>query len=397
MSTEILQANKNWLIWARKSAHFDKRTVAKKMRVNEEKINEWEKTGQLTYSQLTKLSELYKISLHLFFNGNNPVYEKDITDFRSQNNKSVEITPQIIFEIRNVKHKREILLDIEEEDEDFNISEFKLKDSHYENKNDIIKIIEKSLDLSNAKRTTYSLNHWIYFIEKLGVLVFQFYNISPKDLRGYAIYYDKLPIIGINHQETEDAKKFTLFHELTHLIIKKEGLSNLNSYYINNQIEVECNAIAAESILPSNLIKEKVKNKSVDYLMNDSYITNLSKNFKVSKEVIVRKFLTLNLISKDDYEKYKDNINKYIFQEKNKSQKSKKNKKNKTSVKIDKSKIYQKKAKQIITQNGDYYIQSLIYAYNNDIISSLDFARILDTSINVVKVIIQIMTEKWGQ
>lgn len=395
MSTEILQTNKNWLIWARKSAHFDKKTVANRANVSKEKLEKWEHTGQLTYPQLLKLSKIYQISPHLFFNGNDPVYEQDIYDFRSKNNKPVEISPKIIFELRNAKSKRQNLLDIEKENNDFIIPPFKLKDIKCKTETEAIEIIEDALNMNNAKRTERNLDYWIKCIEELGILVFQFYDISPEDLRGYVLYYDKLPIIGINHREIENARKFTLFHELVHLLYKKEGLSNLSEYKMNNNTEVKCNKIAAELIFPSDLLKKWIEDKPKEKCMDDSFIKQLSKRYKVSQEVIVRKYLLLNKISNEDYKDYKKQIDNYIFpQNKNKHEYTPKNIKNNEKKKKGSSQYSQRDATKTITKNGEYYINFLLYAYENDLISDIDFARYLNIPLNASYLIIKNMYER---
>lgn len=399
MSTEILQANKNWLIWARKSVNYDKEAVAQKMHINKEKINNWENTGEITYSQLMKFSEICKIAPHMFFNSNDPIDEKPIIDFRTLKNKKIEISPQIIFEIRNAKNKRETLLDIEEEIEDFHIEKFKLKDYNCKNKEEVINILDNVLEMSNAKRSHKNLDYWINEIEKLGILIFQFYGIPPEDLRGYVLYYEKLPIIGINHKETEKSRKFTLFHELAHLLLKKEGLSNLNTYNLKDNTEIQCNYIAGELLVPNKDIKYIVETENIKNFIDSRLIKNLSKRYNVSEEVIVRKFLILNYIDSKDYQNYKNDLDKYLLPKQNKKSKNqnKKTKKDISPEEKQKRKIENNKkiAKKTITENGDYYINSLIYAYQNNILTLLDIARNLDVSLNIVKSILQIMNEKW--
>ena len=395
MSTELIQANKNWLIWARESAHYKKETVARKMRIKEETLDNWEKTGQIDYAQLIKLSKIYHISPHMFFNGNDPEEEKIPTDFRTIKNKEANITPEIIFEIRNAKERRDILLDIEEEDEDFTIPEFKLKEYDVNSVDEAIDIISNFIRLNTVRREKFEIEDWIAEVEKLGILVFQFYGIPPKDLRGYAIYYNKLPIIGINHQESVNAKKFTLFHELAHLLLKKEGLSNFYSLNIKNATEVKCNAIAGEILIPSNVIKREVENKNIIDFTNEKTINELSKKYKVSDEVIVRKFLNENFITRKEYEKFKDKLNKFVFDSPYKKQhkNTTRIKKELTPEEIKENKINNDKkiARRMLTENGKYYINSLLYAYMNDIITDLDFARNLDVSLRVVKFITQMM------
>ena len=398
MATEVIQANKNWLIWARESVNYDKKTVAHKMKIKEETLDAWEKTGQLKYADILELSKIYHISPHMFFNGKDPENEKQIADFRTFQNEKAKPSPNIVFELRNAKNKRETLLDIEEEDDDFILPEFKLRNTSCKNEAEAIQIINNILEMSNAKRITFKLEHWIKKVEELGVLVFQFYGIPPEELRGYALYYEKLPIIGINHQEKETARKFTLFHELAHLLFKEEGLSNFGSYRLNNNIEVMCNAVSGEILVPSKDIRYIVESENIKDFTNPNLIKRLSGKYKVSNEVIVRKFLIQNYISSRDYETYKEDLNKYIFPKYNakKSRKSKTPEKEDSPVNLEEKRLKnnERKAKQFITQNGDFYTNSLIYAYMNNIITDLDFARHLDTSINVVELIVKIMNKR---
>ena len=104
-------------------------------------------------------------------------------------------------------------------------------------------------------------------------------------------------------------------------------------------------------------------------------------------------------INSKDYEIYKNDLNKYLFPTSKKNSK-KSIKKQKEDITVEEKEKRKKEtnrriAQKTITENGDYYISSLIYAYYNDILTLLDIARNLDVSIDIVKSIIQIMDEKW--
>lgn len=203
-----------------------------------------------------------------------------------------------------------------------------------------------------------------------------------------------MPIIGINHQETDNAKKFTLFHELAHLLLKKEGLSNFNSFFISDNTEVKCNEIAGEVLIPSTIIKAELDNKEINNFTDEKIIKDLSKRYKVSTEVIVRRFLNENYISRQEYEKFREELNRYIYDSSKKQHKNSPRVKKELSpeeLKENKIKNDRKIARKTITENGHYYIGSLIYAYENQIMTKLDFARKLDVSLRVVKFIIQFM------
>ena len=145
-------------------------------------------------------------------------------------------------------------------------------------------------------------------------------------------------------------------------------------------------------------IRYIVESENIKDFTNPNLIKRLSGKYKVSNEVIVRKFLIQNYISSRDYETYKEDLNKYIFPKNNakKSRKSKTPEKEDSPVNLEEKRLKnnERKAKQFITQNGDFYTNSLIYAYMNNIITDLDFARHLDTSINVVELIVKIMNKR---
>lgn len=298
IQSEIVEANPEWLIWARKTANYNIEEIAKKINVKVEKIEKWEETGKIAYKELIELDKSYRRPPIIFFNVNEPVYdEKSLPDFRTKESKIAEYTPAIGFEIRSALTRRENLLDIEELSDETTIPYFKFKDSNIKKSEEAISLIRKELKMNTANIQKRDLNYWIRAIENLGVLVFYFYDIPVKDMRGYSIYYDKLPIIGINNRDMETAKKFTLFHELSHLILKPEGISNLTNYFIENEKEKLSNEIAAELLVPKETLEFYFNNK-----VNEKEIADLSKMFKVSKEVIVRRFLTLNIISKEQYQ-----------------------------------------------------------------------------------------------
>ncbi|MBQ2651944.1 MAG: ImmA/IrrE family metallo-endopeptidase [Methanobrevibacter sp.] len=311
MSTEIFNVNTKWLKWARTSVKYEKDEVANKLNVNPEKITEWEETGKLTQNELIALSDIYEVSPYTFFDGNDPVYDNEIPDFRTINSKKIIITPEIMFELRRAKENRETLLDFEDDFDDFEFPLFSSNTINSDDPNIVAENIRNILGMSRAN-AHMNLDYWINSIEFLGVLVFEFYNIEPEQLRGYALYYDKLPIIGINHRESISAKKFTLFHELAHLIMKKDGISNINEYNLINNEEAYCNKVAAETLLPTKLFKKHIEDTSSFDKFRTEDIKRLSKIFNVSNQVIVRKALDLGFIKRSEYNNRVKEFNEYI-------------------------------------------------------------------------------------
>lgn len=396
MSTEIVNVNTKWLKWARTSVKYEKDDVARKLNINPEKITEWEETGELTHDELIALSDVYEVSPYTFFDGNDPVYDKEIPDFRTINSEKIKLTPEIMFELRRAKENRETLLNFEEDFDDF---EFPLFSSYTLDSTNPLIVAENIRNLLEMSRSNShrKLDYWINLIESLGILVFEFYNIEPEQLRGYALYYDKLPIIGINHKESTNAKKFTLFHELAHLIMKKDGISNINEYTIINNDEAYCNKVAAEVLVPNKLFKNYIRDNSSYKKFRVEDIKGLSKIFNVSRQVIVRRALDLGFISRVDYNNRIKEFNEYINPPKKNN--SNKNVNSKLQPKKDnKSKDSDKglhnKAKIALRKNGNYFTSLLIKAYEEDIITDIDMALELKVSLEVMSKIISIMEKE---
>ncbi|KZX11998.1 ImmA/IrrE family metallo-endopeptidase [Methanobrevibacter filiformis] len=298
VSSTKLKTNGKWLAWARKMSNYHTRDIAKKLNVDSQKIQNWEEHGYIEHDNLIKLSDYYNRSPMFFFNVNNPSYEEYHTpDFRTVDSKENELSPLIIKEVINAQNKRKNFIILEEDLEDYEIHNFNFNFNE-KNVKELAEYVRDKLGITKAKIDTLkngknSLDYWIEKIESLDILVFQFYGIKPNEMRGYALYHDKLPIIGINGKENLNGKKFTLFHELVHLIIKKEGISNINNFKLKNKTEVFCNAVAAEILVPTNTFEIKIKEDDIS-TWDDTQIKRLSSYFKVSGEVILRKLLSLN-------------------------------------------------------------------------------------------------------
>jgi Zn-dependent peptidase ImmA (M78 family) len=235
------------------------------------------------------------------------------------------------------------------------------------------------------------LEFWINKLEELGVLVFQFYGIKPEEMRGYALTYDKLPIIGINNQDHPNGKKFTLFHELAHLIIKKEGISSFNKYDLPNSDEIFCNAVAAEVLVPEKDLLAKVDQIGVRGNWTNDKINKLKNFFNVSSEVIVRRLLTLKLVEPDFYKSKKEEWNKFIPHSGSKAKERTvdQGRRERDEPCSDREKdinlINTRKAVMAIKRNGVYYTEIVLSAYDSQLITNSTMTGYLGETLQVVE------------
>ena len=182
--------------------------------------------------------------------------------------------------------------------------------------------IRKIFNLSLAEQfnITSPRKFYLYVREKVelqGVFIYCFTGVNITQLRGVAIYDEKMPIIGINNNDRPPAKTFTIIHELTHLIKRQSSLCNeFFSDFSNQNEEIFCNAVAGEVLVPQDALLVKLRSRQSDENITIGIVESLANNFCVSKEVITRRLLDLDQISRDVYDAYYDEFRLSYEQEK---------------------------------------------------------------------------------
>lgn len=128
-------------------------------------------------------------------------------------------------------------------------------------------------------------------IKSLGIRV----EYAPLDdeLSGLAHIRDDMPIIGVNALHAPNRRRFTLAHELAHIVLHREELGH--AVHVDrgslrrdalaaegvDPIEIEANAFAAELLMPTHLLISELERYPVD-LEDDAAVAALAKRFKVS-------------------------------------------------------------------------------------------------------------------
>ena len=140
--------------------------------------------------------------------------------------------------------------------------------------------------------------------DKFGILIFETKDVEINEIRGLYMHHNKTPIILLNGKDSVNGRIFTLFHELTHLLLGKSAICDI---YIDKKEEIFANAVAGKFLVPTDDLK--INCELYEDLTSNYSLNKLSHTYGVSKEVILRRLLDLDKISKYEYdEKIKDNI-----------------------------------------------------------------------------------------
>lgn len=136
-------------------------------------------------------------------------------------------------------------------------------------------------------------------------------RFSPLDdeLSGMIYIKDDVPIIGVNALHHPNRQRFTIGHEIGHLVMHRHQLSNV--VHVDKQfpialmrdqssstgtelMEIQANKFAAALLMPAEIFKKELSSLSYDI---DDYgpLDALAKRFKVSRSAIEFRISSLNL------------------------------------------------------------------------------------------------------
>ena len=125
-------------------------------------------------------------------------------------------------------------------------------------------------------------------------------KLAIEEFRGFSIYDKKAPLVFINANDSKAGQIFTLIHELAHLWIGKDGISDV-AFNSDNAVELFCNEVTARVLMPEALIRKKFEE-----IYADDWLSELSDIFSVSTFSILNRLKTLGMLSYKDYKEYYD-------------------------------------------------------------------------------------------
>lgn len=304
--------------WARKSVGEDIEVVAKKLKVEIQEIINWESQESIIkISDLKKLAKIYKRPLAVFFLKENPK-EKLPKDYRVlPKNKNKLLTKDTKIAIRKIQHFQSLAVELSEL---LNTKTKKLSirinlDNNPENFAEQIRL-KMNITLGQQfklKNDSSALLFWKKKIEEMGILVYQM-KAPIEEIRGLSLLDKKNPVIAINIKDAIRARIFTIFHEFCHILLNDDGFCDLGEEDYSSghikKIEKFCNHFAGAILVPKSALFEhplieNIKNYDES---SEKAIKRIANNFKVSREVILRRLLIFQKISKKYYE---EKINEY--------------------------------------------------------------------------------------
>lgn len=130
------------------------------------------------------------------------------------------------------------------------------------------------------------------------------YAPLDEELSGMAYVKDGKPIIGVNALHHPNRQRFTIAHEIAHLVLHRDYITEQvhvdKSFTMNRDsvsatgtdaLEIEANAFAAQLLMPENLVRNALAAELE--LDDEPAISAVAKRFKVSAAAIQNRLIGL--------------------------------------------------------------------------------------------------------
>ena len=304
------------LEWACRRGGLDEQTLLSAF----PKLPEW-KAGktQPTLKQLEKFAKKNHVPLGMLFLPSPPEEQLPIPDFRTIQTSAMTTPSRELLETIYLCQQRQDWYSQYLRDSGFENNKFigsvNIND---DNVGEVAHNIREAVGFSLEDRQ--NINTWgetlRFFIEKVGQLQILVMvsgivgnntnrSLDPNEFRGFALVDPIIPLIFINGKDTKAAQIFTLAHELAHIWLGEQGISNIQAIDINNQQQIEfwCNKVAAELLVPLANLKRQYN--SQENLPEE--LQRLAKLYKVSTLVILRRLYDIGAYSYQDLRQFYQN------------------------------------------------------------------------------------------
>ena len=277
-------------------------------------LSKW-KTGEKvpTFNQVEEVSKKTNIPLGYFFLEKPPVENCRIVEYRTIDSLAVQEPSRNLIDIVDMMTgAQEWMIEYVQDNGQEPLS-FVACDKKENDASSIANHIRDTLKLDtvwfeNSKSAADSFRIIRHRLENAGIMVMMsgtvgsntHRKLSVDEFRAFTLVDPYVPLIFINVCDSDNGKLFSLLHETAHIWLGTDSFYNepyASDHKVNN-VEVLCNAVAAELLVPESVFMDQWNQTGGTALARTE---ELAKHFKCSKYVIIRRALDYQKISSEQY------------------------------------------------------------------------------------------------
>jgi len=316
--------NPSLLAWARVESGYDVDYVAKRLQVREERVAEWEKgERQPTLRQVESLARFFHRPLSVFFMPRPPQLPPLAAEYRRLPDvEPGHESPELRLALRQMLMRRENMLNLMGELGE-SIPEFSLRAHLRESPAEVGQRLRKATGVTVETQLGWAneweaWREWRASCDTLGVLVFQFIKVSLKEVRGLALLRTPMPVAGINGKEMPEAKAFTLFHEIVHLMLaagKEEESAAREKRRGEEWLAVErfAEVAASHTLVPDDALRDLIGRLGMQRATWDiDGVRRVAKQFRLTPLAMATRLRESGYINWTQYNAWREQWQAYV-------------------------------------------------------------------------------------
>jgi Zn-dependent peptidase ImmA (M78 family) len=296
------------LTWARERAGLEAADLTHRF----PKLAAWEEgTARPTLKQVEDFAKATHTPVGFLFLADPPVEKIPIPDFRTIRNKAIaRPSPDLLDMIYVCQQRQEWYRDFAQSERISSLS-FVGSVSLESSVESTASIMRHALGFDIEERRkiptwTDALRLFIAQADEAGIMIMcsgvvlnnNYRPLDPGEFRGFALSDTLAPLVFINGADTRAAQMFTLAHELAHIWLGQSAVSDAQASLVpDHQVERWCNNVAAELLVPLEILKQEYDGS----LSLRSELDRLARFFKVSTLVILRRIHDAGGLTKEEF------------------------------------------------------------------------------------------------
>lgn len=318
----MARVNPEILVWARETAGLTPEEAARKnQRLRDTRdASAVDKLNALEYGMdepsrtvLVEMARVYRRPLVTFYLPSPPAKGNRGADFRtlpaehSANDEA--LLDALLRDIRARQSMvRAVLEDLEEAEPLPFIGSHKMDDGYLA----VLASIQELLDVNLASYrdqpdTTSAFDLLRGSVERAGVFVLikgdlgnYLSALGVRVFRGFSIADTLAPFTVINYRDAKAAWSFTLLHELAHLFM---GQNSISDEQPENEIERFCNEVASEFLMPSREVNDLTVRDDMEFDVVVERISQFANERNISRTMVAYKAYNSRKIEKVTYDR----------------------------------------------------------------------------------------------
>ena len=264
--TEYSPVTPEVVAWAIDESGLSLEDVAGKLKIEPAAVGAWVGgTEQPTRGQLTKLAETLKRPRAMFFLPEAPEADSLPDGLRKPAGERATDQRELTFDeriqVRRARYLQEFVATLVEDAPTLPVADSR------EDAGEVAVRLRRWTGVSIDQRRSWGDAAWAFrgwreAIEARGVTVLAL-PLGKQGIRGFALPDERAPVIAVNTADIVEARGFTLFHELAHLVL---GTDSACSDRSDGGVERWCDLVASHVLIPRSELRTLAAGTALDGL-----------------------------------------------------------------------------------------------------------------------------------